>query len=75
MGSLDLRLSRALIFSNISTGTGSALRRCHPEGIWCEAAYRMMVCNIVLAVGWKSSFTQFVLYLYNIGSSLSSLER
>ena len=33
MGSLDLRSSRALILSNISTGTGSVLIRCRPEGI------------------------------------------
>ena len=30
VGSLDLRSSRALIFSNISAGTGSVLIRCRP---------------------------------------------
>ena len=34
--SLDLRSSRALIFSNISVGTCSVLSRCRPEGMWCE---------------------------------------
>ena len=33
VGSLDLRSSRALIFSNISAGTGSVLIRCRTEGI------------------------------------------
>ena len=46
MGSLDQRSSRALIFSNISAGTRSVLRRCRPEGIWCDAAFRMMVRKI-----------------------------
>ena len=47
MGPLDLRSSRVLIFSNISAGTGSVLRRCRPEGIWCAAAFRMVVRKIV----------------------------
>ena len=38
VGSLDLKSSSALIFSNISAGTVSVLRRCRPEGIWCDAA-------------------------------------
>ena len=38
MGSLDLRLSRALILSNISAGTGSVLIRCRTEGICSDAA-------------------------------------
>ena len=46
MGSLDLRSFRALIFSNISAGTGSVLRRCRPEGIWHDAAFRIKVRNI-----------------------------
>ena len=53
VGSLYLRLSRALIFSNISAGTGSVLIRCHPEGICRDAAFRMMVRKIF------SSFWQF----------------
>ena len=32
VGSLDLRSSRALTFSNISVGTGSVLSRCRAEG-------------------------------------------
>ena len=43
---LDLRSSRALIFSNISIGTGSVLILCHPEGMWCDAALRMMARKI-----------------------------
>ena len=54
MGSLDLRSSRALILSNISAGTGSVLIRSHPEGICCDAAFRMMVHKIL------SPFWQFV---------------
>ena len=45
VGSLDLRLSRVLIFSNISAGTGSVLIGCRPEGICRDAALRMMVCK------------------------------
>ena len=44
---LDLMSSRALIFSNISVGTGSLLSRCHPEDMWCDAALRMMVRKII----------------------------
>ena len=54
MRSLDLRSSRALILSNISAGTCSVLKRCHPEGICRDAALRMMVHNIF------SPFWQFV---------------
>ena len=32
---------------NISAGTGSVLRRCRPEVIWCDAAFRMMVRKIL----------------------------
>ena len=39
VGSLDLRSSRALILSNISTGTGSILIRCRPEVICRDAAF------------------------------------
>ena len=46
MQSLYLRLSRALILSNISAGTGSVLIRCWPEGICRDAAFRMMVLKI-----------------------------
>ena len=44
--SLDLRSSRALIFSNISVGTGSVLIRCRPEDMWCDAALRIMARKI-----------------------------
>ena len=63
MGSLDLRSSRALILS------GSVFIRCRPEGIRCDAAFRMMVRNIFshfLAVGWNPSFAQLLLYLLTI---------
>ena len=51
MGYLDLKSSRALIFSNISAGTGVALIRCRPEGIWCYAAFRIMVSKIFILFG------------------------
>ena len=51
MGSLDLRSSRALILSNISTGTGSVLIRCHPEGTRRGDAFRMMVRKSFLLFG------------------------
>ena len=44
--SLDLKSSHALNFSNISAVTGSVSKRCHPEGIWCDAAFRMMVRKV-----------------------------
>ena len=46
VGSLDLRLSRVLIFSNISVGTGTVLIRCRPEGMWCDSAFRIMARKI-----------------------------
>ena len=46
VGSLDLRSSRALIFSNISAGTGSVLIWCRPGGICRDAAFIMMVRKI-----------------------------
>ena len=46
-GSLDLRSWHALILFNISAGTGSVLIRCSQEGICCDAAFRMMVRNII----------------------------
>ena len=69
MGSLDLRSSCALILSNISAGTGSVLIQCRSEGICRDAAFRMMGCKIFslfLAVWWKPSFAQFILYLPTI---------
>ena len=46
-----MRSSRALILSNISAGTGSVLIRCRPEGICCDAAFRMMVRHIFSPFG------------------------
>ena len=43
---VDLRSSCALILSNISAGTGCVLIRCRQEGIWCDAAFRIMVRTI-----------------------------
>ena len=51
---VDLRSSRALIFSNISAGTDSVLIRCRPEDICCDAAFIIMVRKIF------SAFWQFV---------------
>ena len=45
--------------------SGSVLKRCRAEGIWCDAAFRMMVHRDLvsfLTVGWKRSFAQLVLY-------------
>ena len=66
VGSLDLRSSRALNFSNISVGTGSVLIRCRPEGMWCDAALRIMVRKIFLAVSRKASFAQRVFNLSTV---------
>ena len=54
VGSLDLRSSHALIISNISAVTGSVIIQCRPEGLCCDAAFRMMVRKIFLP------FWQFV---------------
>ena len=65
--SLDMRSSRALIFSNISVGTGSVLSRCRPESMWCDAALRMMARKIsFLAVGRKPSYAQLVFNLSTV---------
>ena len=69
VGSLDLRSSRALIFSNISVGTGSVLIRCRPEGMWCDAALRIMARKIFspfLVVSRKPSFAQLVFNLSTV---------
>ena len=55
VGSQDLRSSIALIFSNISAGTDSVLIQCRPEGIWCDAAFRMMVRKI-FSPFWQLAF-------------------
>ena len=67
--SLDLRSSRALIFSNISVRTGSVLSRCRPEGMWCDAALRIIarkIFSLFLAVDRKPSFAQFVFNLSTV---------
>ena len=51
VASLDLRSSRALILSNMSTGTDSVLIQCRPEGICHDAAFRMLVCKIFSLFG------------------------
>ena len=68
--SLDLRSSRALIFSNISVGTGSVLRRCRPEGMLCDAALRMMARKI-FSPSWQLVRSRLLLSL----SSISLLYR
>ena len=50
MGSLDLMSSHALIFSNISAGTGSVLRRRRPEGIWCDTAFHIVICPVKICI-------------------------
>ena len=62
VGSLDLRSSRALIFSNISVGTGSVLIRCRPEGMWCDAALRIMARKI-FSPFWQSVGSRLLLSL------------
>ena len=69
VGYLDLRLCRALTLSNISAETGSALIGCRPYDICWDSVARMMVHTIFfsfLAVCWKPTFVQFVLYLLTI---------
>ena len=65
VGSLDLRSSRALIFSNISAGTGSVLIRCRPEGICRDAAFRMMVRKI-FSLFWQFDGSRLLLSLSSI---------
>ena len=60
--SLDLRSSRVLIFSNISVGTGSVLIRCRPEGMWCDAALRIMARKI-FSPFWQSVGSHLLLNL------------
>ena len=65
VGSLDLRSFRALIFSNISVGTGSVLIRCRPEVMWCDAALRIMACKI-FSPFWQSVGSRLLLSLSSI---------
>ena len=68
--SLDLRSSRALIFSNSSVGTGSVLSRCRPGGMWYDAALRMMARKI-FSTFWQLVESRLSLSL----SSISLLYR
>ena len=71
--SLNLRSSHALILSNISVGTGSVLIWCCPEGMWCDAALRIMARQIFSPFGSRSEavFCSACLQsLYCIGPSL-----
>ena len=65
VGSLDLRSSRALILYNISAGTGSVLIRCRPEGIWRDAAFRIMVRKI-FSHFWQFDGSRLLLSLSSI---------
>ena len=67
---LDLRSSRALIFSNISVGTGSVLSQCRPEGMWCDVALRIMTRKI-FSPFWQLVGNRLLLSL----SSISLLYR
>ena len=64
---LNLRSSRALIFSNISVGSGPVLSRYGPEGMWCDVALRMMARKIF------SPFWQLVRHCLLLSLSLISL--
>ena len=72
--SLDLRSSHNIKYSPlisylyISVGTGSVLSWCCPEGMWGDAALRMMARKIFsfLAVGRKLSFAQLVFNLSTV---------
>ena len=65
MGSLDLRSSRALIFSNISAGSGSVLSRCLPDVIWCDSTFRIMVRKI-FSPFWQLVGSRILLHLSSI---------
>ena len=69
VGYQDMRSSRGLFLSNISTGTDSVLIRSRPEGICCDAAFKMMVRKIF------SRFWQFVgnLLLLSLSSYLLTI--
>ena len=63
VGSLDMRSSRALIVSNMYAGTGSVLRWCCPEGIWCETTFRIMVRMIFSLFFWQLVGSRLLLNL------------
>ena len=66
MGYLDRKASSAIIFANISAGTGSVLKRCCPDGIWCFHNDGTQDFFSVLSNGWKPSFVQLGLHLLTI---------
>ena len=68
--SLDLRSSRALIFSNISVGIGSVLSRCRPEGCCVKNNGTQDLFSFLAVVG--SRLVQLVFNLYCIGPSFPS---
>ena len=63
--SQDLRSTRASIFSNSSAGTGFVLKRCRPDGIWCDTAFRMMVRKI-FSTFWQLVGSHLLLSFYHI---------
>ena len=74
--SLDLTSSRALILSNMSAGTSSVLIRCRPEGLCCDAAFRIMVRKIFSPFGslFEAVFCSVCpLTPYDIGPRFPSL--
>ena len=64
--SLDLRSSRALIFSNICFGTGSVLSRCRPEDMCCFKNDGTQYLFSLLAIDRKPSFAQLVFNLSTV---------
>ena len=60
-------------FSNISVGTGSVLIRCRPEGMWSDAALRIMARKII-SLFWQSVgsrlFSTCLQSIYCLGPSL-----
>ena len=54
VGSLLWRLSRLVITSSISAGTGSSWSLCRPVGMWCDAAWSRTVRSIFSSL-WQSA--------------------
>ena len=69
--SLHLSSFHALIFSNISVGTGSVLSRCRPEGMWCDAAFKDDGTQYIFSPFWQLVGSRLLLCL----SSISLLYR
>ena len=70
--SLDLRSYRALIFSNISVGASSVFSRYRPEGMWYDAALRMMARKI-LSSFWQLVESRFLLSLFSLFLSTTTI--